>query len=211
MAEAGFDAVLVGEALVRSDDPGALVAGTECADGREREGDDVSRFELGADRMPTAWFNVAARSRPSRCSRRCTRATREPIGPDDLAPLFPMALIAQEVADRPVDRHPGRGARHPAPVAADAARARRPARGGARHAGAHLLQGRVGVARGVAQAEHRGAAGLLQQGRGHPAAGDRDRRRPVGDRAVVRVHASSTSSARSTWCGRRTSRSRTGG
>ena len=70
---------------------------------------------------------------------------------------------------RAVDRRPGRGARHPAAVAADAARARRAARARARHAGAHLLQGRVGVARGVAQAEHRGAAGVLQPGRRHAA------------------------------------------
>ena len=54
-------------------------------------------------------------------------ATRQPVGPDDLAPLFPMALIAQEVSRRAVDRHPRRGARHPAPVAADAAGAGRAA------------------------------------------------------------------------------------
>ena len=90
---------------------------------------------------------------------------------------------------RPVGRHPGRGARHPAAVAADAAGARRATRARARHARAHLLQGRVGVAGGLAQAEHRGAAGVLQQGRGDRAPDDRDRRRPVGHRAVVRVHA----------------------
>ncbi|MET0920238.1 MAG: pyridoxal-phosphate dependent enzyme, partial [Acidimicrobiia bacterium] len=33
--------------------------------------------------------------------------TKEPIGPDDLAPLFPMALIAQEVASEPWIDVPG--------------------------------------------------------------------------------------------------------
>src|SRR5205823_706525 len=51
---------------------------------------------------------------------------------------------------------------------------------GAGHARPHLLQGRVGVARGVAQAQHRRPAGLLQQAGGGGPAEHRDRRRPVG-------------------------------
>ena len=110
---------------------------------------------------------------------------------------------------RAVDRRTGRGARHPAPVAADAVGARRTARARARHAGAHLLQGRVGVARGLAQAQHRGAAGLLQQGRRRQRASrPRPARASGGPRWRSRAR-SSTSSAWSTWCGRRTSRSRT--
>ena len=61
-------------------------------------------------------------------------ATNEPVGPDDLAPLFPMGLIAQEVSTEPWIDVPGRGPRHPPAVAADAARARRAARARARHA-----------------------------------------------------------------------------
>ena len=146
------------------------------------------RYQLSLDQIPTAWFNVL------------------PVMPEPLQPpLHPGTKRAGRsrrpraaVPDGPhraggvgraVDRRARRGARHPAPVAADAARARRAARARARHAGAHLLQGRVGVARGFAQAEHRGAAGVLQPGRGHRAAHDRDRRRPVGHRAVVRVRA----------------------
>ena len=58
---------------------------------------------------------------------------------------------------------------------------------GARHAGPHLLQGRVGVAGRLAQAQHRGAPGLLQQAGGHHPARHRDRCRPVGLVAGVRL------------------------
>ena len=86
-----------------------------------------------------------------------------------------------------MDRRPRRGARHPAAVAPDAARPRRAVGARAGHAGAHLLQGRVGLARGIAQDEHVGAAGVLQRGGGHEAPGHRDRRRAMGERAGVRV------------------------
>ena len=55
------------------------------------------RIDLDADRMPTAWFNVVPQL-PAPLDPPLHPGTREPIGPDDLAPLFPMALIAQEVA-----------------------------------------------------------------------------------------------------------------
>jgi tryptophan synthase beta chain len=61
------------------------------------------RYELPADRMPTAWFN-ALPVLPEPLQPPLHPATREPVGPDDLAPLFPMALIAQEMAtDRWID------------------------------------------------------------------------------------------------------------
>ena len=55
------------------------------------------RFLLGEDRMPTAWFNVLPEL-PVPLTPPLHPATKEPIGPDDLAPLFPMGLIAQEVS-----------------------------------------------------------------------------------------------------------------
>jgi tryptophan synthase beta chain len=55
------------------------------------------RFHLPADQLPTAWFNVLPRL-PEPLSPPLHPGTREPIGPDDLAPLFPMGLIAQEVS-----------------------------------------------------------------------------------------------------------------
>jgi tryptophan synthase beta chain len=55
------------------------------------------RWQLPEDRIPQAWFNVVPRL-PQPLQPPLHPATREPVGPDDLAPLFPMALIGQEVS-----------------------------------------------------------------------------------------------------------------
>ncbi|KRE44045.1 TrpB-like pyridoxal phosphate-dependent enzyme [Knoellia sp. Soil729] len=47
--------------------------------------------------VPTHWYNLAA-DLPQPCPPALHPGTREPLGPDDLAPLFPMALILQEVS-----------------------------------------------------------------------------------------------------------------
>lgn len=57
----------------------------------------TDRVALSPDDAPTAWFNVAPHLRRP-LQPPLHPATREPVGPDDLAPLFPMALIAQEVS-----------------------------------------------------------------------------------------------------------------
>src|SRR3954451_17683527 len=57
------------------------------------------RYHLPADRLPTAWFNALPRL-PEPLQPPLHPATREPIGPDALAPLFPMALIAQEMSQQ---------------------------------------------------------------------------------------------------------------
>jgi tryptophan synthase beta chain len=56
-----------------------------------------TKFVLDEDRIPRAWYNIAAdlRNPPSPPLH---PGTRQPIGPADLAPLFPMALILQEVS-----------------------------------------------------------------------------------------------------------------
>jgi tryptophan synthase beta chain len=59
-----------------------------------------TRFDLQPDQIPSAWFNlmpdiVQAGLQPLPP---LNPQTKEPIGPDDLAPLFPMSLIAQEVS-----------------------------------------------------------------------------------------------------------------
>ena len=55
------------------------------------------RIHLPADKMPTAWFN-ALPVMPEPMQPPLHPGTREPVGPDDLAPLFPMALIEQEMS-----------------------------------------------------------------------------------------------------------------
>lgn len=66
----------------------------------------MTQFNLDADRMPTVWFNVVP-SLAEPLQPPLHPATREPIGPDDLAPLFPMALIGQEVSTEPLIEIPG--------------------------------------------------------------------------------------------------------
>ncbi|MDV3222964.1 TrpB-like pyridoxal phosphate-dependent enzyme [Intrasporangium sp.] len=46
--------------------------------------------------VPTHWYNLAA-DLPEPCPPALHPGTQQPLGPDDLAPLFPMALIQQEV------------------------------------------------------------------------------------------------------------------
>ena len=59
-----------------------------------------TRFDLQPDQIPTAWFNLMPDIVKSGIEPLppLSPQTREPIGPDDLAPLFPMALIGQEVS-----------------------------------------------------------------------------------------------------------------
>ena len=61
---------------------------------------------MPSDRIPDAWFNVVPHL-PSPPQPPLHPDTREPIAPDDLAPLFPMALIEQEVSTQPWVDVPG--------------------------------------------------------------------------------------------------------
>jgi len=56
--------------------------------------------------MPEAWFNVVPQL-PEPLQPDLHPGTREPVGPDDLSPLFPMALIGQEVTSEPWVDIPG--------------------------------------------------------------------------------------------------------
>ena len=129
--------------------------------------------------MPRAWYNILADA-PSPRSRPLHPGTGQPIGPDDLAPLFPMDLIMQEVsAEREI----------PIPEEViDVLRLWRPTP----LYRAHRLERALGTRsriyykyEGVSPAgshkpEHRRRPGLLQrEGRPHLDR-DRDRRRPVG-------------------------------
>ena len=62
-----------------------------------------TKFVLDESRIPRAWYNIAA-DLPVPPSPPLHPGTGQPIGPDDLAPLFPMALIGQEVsAEREIE------------------------------------------------------------------------------------------------------------
>ena len=65
-----------------------------------------NRWNLPPDRVPEAWFNVVPHLEAP-LDPPLHPATRQPVGPDDLAPLFPMALIAQEVSADPWVDVPG--------------------------------------------------------------------------------------------------------
>ena len=64
------------------------------------------RWNLPDTELPTTWFNVVPLL-PEPIGPPLHPATRQPLGPDDLAPLFPMALIAQEMTTEPTVEIPG--------------------------------------------------------------------------------------------------------
>jgi tryptophan synthase beta chain len=59
-----------------------------------------TKIVLGESELPRRWYNVQA-DLPTAPRPVLHPGTGEPVGPDDLAPLFPMELILQEVSDRP--------------------------------------------------------------------------------------------------------------
>ncbi len=59
-----------------------------------------TKILLDESEMPTRWYNIVP-DLPAPPPPPLHPGTREPIGPEDLAPLFPMALIAQEVSAEP--------------------------------------------------------------------------------------------------------------
>ena len=61
---------------------------------------DQTRFLLGEDDIPTHWVNIAA-DLPEPPLPPLSPATGEPAGPEDLAPIFPMEMIMQEVSAEP--------------------------------------------------------------------------------------------------------------
>jgi pyridoxal-phosphate dependent TrpB-like enzyme len=64
---------------------------------------DNAKFVLDEARIPRCWYNLTA-DLPSPLPPVLHPGTRKPVGPDDLAPLFPMSLILQEVsAEREVE------------------------------------------------------------------------------------------------------------
>ena len=138
--------------------------------------------------MPTRWYNVHARPAvPAAAAAAPGHAAAGRAGRSGAA--VPDGPDRAGGDDRAVRRHPRRGAGRLPAVAAVAAVPGAPAGEGARHPGPDLLQVRRRLARRLAQAEHRRAAGVLQRRSGRPEADDRDRRRAVGHRAGLRLRA----------------------
>ncbi len=57
----------------------------------------TTKYSLRDDEVPRSWYNIMA-DLPSMPPPPLNPGTGQPLGPDDLAPLFPMALIGQEVS-----------------------------------------------------------------------------------------------------------------
>ncbi len=147
-----------------------------------------TKFLLDESQLPRRWYNIRA-DMPTALRPVLHPGTGQPVGPDDLAPLFPMELILQEVSEESEIAIPDEVLElyrlwRPTPLY----RAHRLERAvGTRRA--HLLQVRGRQPARQPQAEHGGRPGLLQQEGGTHAARHRDRRGPVGQRARVRVQA----------------------
>ena len=56
-----------------------------------------TKITLSEKDMPRQWYNLSA-DLPAPAPPPLHPGTKEPVGPDDLAPIFPMALIEQEVS-----------------------------------------------------------------------------------------------------------------
>lgn len=64
---------------------------------------DSVKYLLNESRIPRAWYNLTA-DLPTAPPPVLHPGTMKPVGPDDLAPLFPMSLILQEVStEREID------------------------------------------------------------------------------------------------------------
>ena len=58
---------------------------------------DTIQYNLPQSRIPQAWYNILA-DLPKPMAPALHPGTHQPLGPDDLAPIFPMSLILQEVS-----------------------------------------------------------------------------------------------------------------
>ncbi len=148
---------------------------------RERVSSHERRDQVRAPgrETPYIWYNLVS-DLPSPPPPVLHPGTGKPVGPDDLAPLFPMSLIAQEVTTE-------REVEIPAPVREiyrkwrpTALQSRARPRASSRHAGENLFQKRECQCSRQPQAEHRRRSSVLQQGGRREAPDDRDRSGPVG-------------------------------
>ena len=134
-------------------------------------------------------YNIAA-DLPEPAAPAAPSGHQRAVGPADLAPLFPMELIKQEVSAERFIPIPERGARRVPHLPADRRWSGRWAWSGRSiRRPASTTSTRAARPAGSPQAEHGHRAGLLQPRGGRPPPRHRDRRRPVGERARLRRRA----------------------
>ena len=169
-----------------------------------------TKFLLDEKDLPSRWYNIQA-DLPAPLPPVIHPGTLQPIGPQDLAPLFPMEIIKQEVSqERWIDI--------PEPVR-DVYRLWRPTPLYRAHRLEKALDTPARIYykwEGVSPAgSHKPNTAVAQAYYNHQEGVRRitteTGRRAVGLGAVLRLPDSSASSARSTWCASPTTRSRTGG
>jgi tryptophan synthase beta chain len=99
---------------------------------------ETAKYLLTEERIPKYWYNLVA-DLPSPPPPVLHPGTKQSVGLDDLAPLFPTSLIAQEFSTEREIEIPG-PVRCLPPMASNAALPRAPLGESARYAGTHLLQ-----------------------------------------------------------------------
>ena len=168
-----------------------------------------TKFLLPEDAIPTHWVNLLP-DLPGEPLPPLSPATGEPAGPDDLTPIFPMGLIAQEVSAEPTIPipEPVREAYklwRPTPLF----RARRLEQAlGTR---ARIFYKYEGVSPAGSHKPNTAVPQAYENAQGrHQEALDGDRRRASGAPRSRSPAACSGWSARSSWSARATTRSRTG-
>ena len=149
--------------------------------GGRAHGNEKDLLERGRDAPPVVQHSGRHQNEPA------PRPGRQAHQPGPTGPRVPDEPDRTGGQHPALDRHPGGGAARLHDLAAEPARARPVARKGPRDTGAHLLQVRGRQPPGQPQAQHGHPAGVLQQGVRHPAAGHGNRRRPVGERAGLRL------------------------
>ena len=162
------------------------VSGEPAASPGDSMSEETVKYLLREQDIPTHWINLLP-DLPGEPLPPLHPGTLQPAGPDDLAPIFPMALILQEVSSEPEVEIPEDVREMLQAVAPDAAVARPPAGARTRYPGAHLLQVRGHLAGRLAQAQHGRPPGLRERAGGHHAPRHGDRRRAMGLGAVVRL------------------------
>jgi tryptophan synthase beta chain len=58
-----------------------------------------TKYLLGEEHIPSQWYNIVA-DMPNPPAPGLNPGTQKPLTPDDLSPIFPMAIIEQEVSDK---------------------------------------------------------------------------------------------------------------